>query len=523
MARKQFVPVAVLTLGIVSVGTASAQDARSALQAAAAAMGATNLKTIQYSGTGWTAAVGQNFALTDDWPRFEVPTYTKAIDYEARSSREDYTRRQGNYPPRGGGFTPLQGEPRTTALLSGDFAWNLDGANAVPQRGRYLEGIPIVEMRQLDIALTPHGFIKAALAGTPTAIALTLAGPSNDGLTGDGRKATIVSVMVLGKYRVNGTINDQNLVELVTTWIPNPFYGDMLYEFRYTDYRDFGGIKFPGLVHVHQGDPVLNPAHNSMEIKVASVQANASVPPIAVPDVVRNAKAAPVRAEAEKLAEGVWLVGGGSHNSVAVEFRDFVAVVEAPLREERSLAVIDAVNKLVPNKPIRYVVNTHHHFDHSSGLRTYLAQGTTIVTHQGNRDYYRDILFSPAPRTLQPDRLATFSPMFTVSRRPAPIEAVNTKYVLSDGVRTMDIYPVQGSAHAPTMVFAYLPKEKILVNADMYSPPAPGAQPPAPSPSMRTLNQNIHRLKLDVAQHVPIHGRVGTNDEFVKIVGSRTE
>jgi glyoxylase-like metal-dependent hydrolase (beta-lactamase superfamily II) len=331
---------------------------------------------------------------------------------------------------------------------------------------------------------------------------------------------------------VNGTINDQNLVELVTTWIPNPVYGDMLYEYRYTEYKDFGGVKFPALVHVHLGDPVLNPAHNIYEIKVASVSANANSPAIVPPDAVRQAAMPPVRVESQKLAEGVWLLGGGSHNSMAVEFRDFVTVVEAPQSEARSVPVIDEVNRLIPGKPIRYVVNTHHHFDHAGGLRTYLAQGTTVVTHESNRDYYLQILFHPGGWTLEPDRLSTYYPMFMISRRPAPIETVNQKNVLSDGTRNLDIYHVQDMAyalenpsyrqgnHAEDMLMVYLPKEKILVNADLYSPPAAGQAPPsAPSPGMLTLYENIRQLKLDVARHVPIHGRVGTEEEFLKMVG----
>jgi glyoxylase-like metal-dependent hydrolase (beta-lactamase superfamily II) len=252
---------------------------------------------------------------------------------------------------------------------------------------------------------------------------------------------------------------------------------------------------------------------------VSNVQANVTVPALAAPDAVRAAMP-PVRVESQKLADGVWFLGGGSHNSMAVEFRDFVAVVEAPLNEERSLAVIGEVHRLIPNKPIRYVVNTHHHFDHSGGLRTFVAEGATIVTHQANRDFYEKVLFSPAPRTLQPDRLFTLNPDVV---RDAVFETLSQKYVLSDGTRTMDVYPVQGLAHAATMLIAYLPKEKILVNGDLYSPPAQGAQPPStPTPSMVTLNQNIQRLRLDVAQHVPIHGRPGTMDEFVKIVGGRT-
>src|SRR5262249_37730397 len=124
---------------------------------------------------------------------------------------------------------------------------------------------------------------------------------------------------------------------------------------------------------------------------------------------------------------------------------------------------------LIPNKPIRYVVNTHHHFDHSGGLRTYLAQGATVVTHQANREYYEHVLFNPAPRTLQPDRFSTYYPYFVGGRRPLPIETVNQKYVLSDGVRVLDLYPVQGLNHAATMLIAYFPKEKILVNADLYA------------------------------------------------------
>jgi hypothetical protein len=251
---------------------------------------------------------------------------------------------------------------------------------------------------------------------------------------------------------------------------------------------------------------------------------------------VRMATLAPVKVESQKLADGAWLVGGGTHNSVLVEFNDFVAVVEAPQNEARSLAVIAEVNRLVPNKPIRYLVNTHHHMDHAGGLRTYLSQGSTIVTHESNKQYYLDVMFYPAPRELDPDRLAKFSPMYMISRRPAPIDTVGGdtrgegKYVVTDGSRLMEIFHVQDMAyelgdpsysqgnHSADMLMAYLPKEKILINADLYSPPDPGAAPPAPNAAMRTLYQNILKLKLDVDKHVPIHGHVGTNDEFVKIV-----
>jgi hypothetical protein len=213
------------------------------LQAAASAMGTASVKTIQYSGTGWNAAVGQSFGPAEDWPQFEVTRYTRAIDYDAKFSREELTRRQGNNPPRGGGGTPLQGEQQQAAIVSGNYAWNMDGQNAVPQAGQYLAGIPVAEFRQLDILLTPHGFLKAALAANATAISLTF--PGSPGAITQNGKATVVSFTAMGKYRVNGTFNDQNLLELVQTWIPNPVYGDMLYELRYTNYKDFGGVKHP--------------------------------------------------------------------------------------------------------------------------------------------------------------------------------------------------------------------------------------------------------------------------------------
>ena len=537
MTRKVAIFLAFLDL---IIGTASAQtvkDVRSVLEASLKAMGGTNLKTIQYSASGWSSRIGQTYGLAEDWPHYEVTDYRRAIDYDAKWSREDYTRRQGRYPLLG---RPPIAEEHVTSILSGGYAWDMRGDQPVPLTSLYLDGVSYVELRQLELAVTPHGFLKAALAAEdPTAIRLPIVGASDAGLSQNGRYVTIVS-FTIGKYRINGTINDKNLVELTDTWFPNPVYGDMDYEMRYTKYKNFDGVQFPTLLHVHQGDPRLNPAHNYYEYNVTDVKANLAVTKIPVPDVVRTATAAPVKVESQKLADGIWLLAGGTHNSVIVEFKDFVAVVEAPQNEARSLAAIEETNRLLPDKPIRYVVNTHHHFDHAGGLRTYLSQGTTVITHESNKQYYLDIMFYPAPRELQPDRMARYNPMYMISRRPAPIETVASfaggpgggagKYVVTDGERILEIFHVQDMAyeledqsyaqgnHSADMLMAYLPKEKILINADLYSPTVEGL-PPAPTAGMRTLYQNVLKQKLDVARHVPIHGRVGTNDEFLKIVG----
>jgi glyoxylase-like metal-dependent hydrolase (beta-lactamase superfamily II) len=501
MAKKLSVLV---VSGTLFVGAAAAQDARTVLRAASEAMGdASRLESIQYSGTGWMAAFGQSYSPDEDWPRFEITAYTRTIDYDVPSSREELTRRQGNNPPRGGGGTPLQGDQRQVLLTSGRYAWNMNAEVAAPQPAA-------VDVRQIDIWMSPHGFLKAALeADDATAVSLNL----------EGRDMTMVSFTAMDKFRVNGTINEDNRVERVQTWIANPVLGDTIYDHRFTEYRDFDGVMFPTVLHTHQGDPRVNEGHNLMEIRVTNVQPNVDAPALSVPDNVREATVPPVTVESSQLANGVWRIAGGSHHSVAVEFRDFVTVVEAPQNEARSLAVIAEVRRLIPNKPIRYVVNTHHHFDHSGGLRTYVAQSATVVTHQGNRDFYSEVAFHPGTRTMEPDLLSSRMPWFGGNRVPT-FETVATKYTISDGTRTLDLYPVQGLDHAAGMLVAYLPTERILINADLYSPPAPGAQAPAVNASMRTLAANVSRLNLNVDRHVGIHGAVASHQDFLALVGN---
>ena len=173
--------------------------------------------------------------LAEDWPKYEVAGYTRAIDYDAKWSREDYTRRQGNYPRLGNLPMP---ETKVTSIVSGNYAWDMQGDKPVPFTSLYLFGVPYADLRQLELALTPHGFLKAALAAKDaTAIRMPLNGASDFGLSAFGRMVTIVT-FTMGKYKINGTINDQNLVELTDAWFPNPVYGDMDYEFRYTRYKE---------------------------------------------------------------------------------------------------------------------------------------------------------------------------------------------------------------------------------------------------------------------------------------------
>ena len=117
-----------VVFGALFAGSAAAQDARSVLAAAADKLGARNVRSIEYTGSGWVAAVGQSATPDDDWPRFEVINYTRTLDFQNRSSLEEYVRRQGNYPAQGGGGTPLAGEQPQRFFTSGNYSWNLNGA-----------------------------------------------------------------------------------------------------------------------------------------------------------------------------------------------------------------------------------------------------------------------------------------------------------------------------------------------------------------------------------------------------------
>jgi hypothetical protein len=224
----------------------------------------------------------------------------------------------------------------------------------------------------------------------------------------------------MGKFRIQGSLSPQNEVVRIQTFVPSPFLGDMVEEKTYGGYKDFGGVKFPTNFHNHTNwDHELRPqgffgvpdgGHNSFGITISNVQPNMCGEAVTVPAAAQNAAIPPVRVESQKLAEGVFYLTGGSHHSVAVEFSDFVTVVEAPLDEARSLAVIAEVKKLIPNKRIKYVVNTHHHFDHSGGLRTYVHEGAIPIAHRDIVPYYYYAVMDLSPRTLEPDRLSLYPP-----------------------------------------------------------------------------------------------------------------
>ena len=459
---------------------ATAQDARTVVDGLGRTLGAASVKSLQYSGSGYVYGFGQSYQPGGPWVKFNLKSYTLLTDYEREASREENVRTYLD-PPERGGTAVFIGELRQVAFLSGDVAWN-EGPGGAPAPAP-----AAVEARQLQLVISPHGFVKAAMATSPTVSSRTL----------DGKRLTVVSFTWNGKYKVNGYVNGQNLLEKVETWMPDPLLGDMLVENSFSDYRDFSGVKFPGKIVQKQGGfPVL-------DLTVSSVQPNAPAS-LDVPEAARRPVPPVGQIDTVKVADGVWLlVATVGPNSMAVEFRDYVAVVEAPFSEERSLAVIAEVKKLVPNKPLRYLINTHHHFDHSSGIRTYVAEGATIITHRINTAFYNRVF--RLPHSLTPDRLS-------MNPRPARFETLTDKYVLTDGNRSLELHLLEGNPHNPGLLLVYLPKERLLHQADAFTAPPPGAALP-PSVNMvnaRNLNlmANIDRLRLQVDQITAAHGRV---------------
>jgi glyoxylase-like metal-dependent hydrolase (beta-lactamase superfamily II) len=507
-------------------------DPEPVLRAASKAIGTDKLRCVTIAGTGYTGAVGQQreSGWNVDWPRGEpLINYTRQMNWEAKTSKEEFDRKPGlnpaswKYGPGWKGGMPLQRHSRQMFAVNGRHGWHIDGPNGKPLAAPPEDA----ERWQLDLWMNPHGFLKAARepGANPKAVWRWELGESGrDGHTTMPEKVTIVSITVLGRYRVDATINKAHLLQRIHTWIPDPVLGDMNYEHEFTDasYVDIGnGVKFPTGWHHHDGwddnfgAQSITAGHNGFGGEFKNITANACPDELSVPESVLRATF-PVRVETHKLGAGVYLLGGASHNSVAVEFKDHVAVVEAPVDERRSLAVIEEIVKLIPNKPIRFLVNTHQHFDHIGGIRTYMHIGATIITHWKNFDFYNRDVLNYAPRTLNPDMLSLWPP--TELAEGYQYETIRENYILSDGSRSMHISYVQPLAHAEGMLMAYLPNEKIVIEADLYDPSAENMTPTAAN---RAFYTHVQRLRLDVATIAPIHGRPVPWSDFVKIVERR--
>jgi len=451
---------------------ALAQDARTAIANASKAIGADGVNAVTMFGAAANYNLGQNNNSQGPWPRTNLNDYRRTIDLNQpamRASAQTY----GSPPP---GTPPVAGT--FNQVIGPNAPW----------------------AQQLEIWVTPWGFLKGAAANNATVANQTV----------NGRRLTVISwnapVRSPGgqPYRVVGYVNPQtNLIERVDTWVENPVFGDLQVENHYRFWRDgANGFRFPSEIEQRRaGWPTFDAQILGALANPVDLQA-LMAPPAPQPGRGGGPPAgggAPpaVTASSEKLAEGVYRIHGG-YNALAVEFADHIVLYEAgPQNEARAAANIAEVKRVIPNKPIRYGITSHHHFDHTSGLAAAVAEGITIVTHENNKAFFERAL--SAPRTLAPDAISR-------SGKKPVIEGMRDRRVFQDATRTLEILEIKGLPHVDGLLIAYLPKEKVIAFADMYNA-GPAGAPPSTFFHLATqiMIDNLRRMNVDYERVVSVH------------------
>jgi glyoxylase-like metal-dependent hydrolase (beta-lactamase superfamily II) len=460
-------------------GNAMAQDASAVIASAQKALG--DVKSITYSGAAKDVAFQQCGANAADMncrgthePMRPISNYVRVIDLTVPASRQTGAT---NNPAGGGATIPMPGtffQQVTPQQADVSQPW----ANS------------------LELYITPWGFLKGAAANNAMA----------SRHKADGKTYTVLTWSPAVKapsgknYVINGYVNEQSIVDRVETWLGDNIMGDMHILATYTGWKDFGGVMAPSkIVQTRGGWPFF-------EVEVTAAKANpadvATLAPSPAPAGGRGGAgggpagggAPALTVTSEKLGDGVYRLttGPGSYDSVIVEFKDYVMMLEAGQSEARGLAYIAETKKLIPNKPIRYVVNTHPHSDHTGGLPALVAEGATIITQKNNEAFLSKALSTP--RTLLNDTLAK-------NPKKAKIEAVSEKKVYSDGTHTVELYHVSPVPHSNGLMIAFLPKERVLFQAD-FTLPAPG-QPP--NDHVKALFPILEKLNLNFDRYIPVH------------------
>jgi glyoxylase-like metal-dependent hydrolase (beta-lactamase superfamily II) len=475
----------------------AAQDAKTVIANAQKALG--DPKSITYSGSAKDVAFqqcGANAASqicqgTHD-PMRPIGNYVRVIDLAAPATRQT-------------GSTNNIGAGGSTTITPGTFFQQVTAQQA---------NVSQPWNNALDFYLTPWGFLKGAAENNATV----------SRRKSDGKDYTVLTWSPTVKapsgknYVVNGYVNDKNLIDRVETWLGENIMGDMQIVATYSGWKDFGGAMAPSkIVQTRGGWPFF-------EVDVASAKANppdvATLAPAPAPAGGRGGPGgggppAPpaLTVTTEKLGDGLYRLttGPGSYDSLIVEFKDYVMMLEAGQSEARALAYVAETKKLVPNKPIRYVMNTHPHSDHTGGLPVLVAEGATIITQKNNEAFLEKALNTP--RTLLNDTLAK-------NPKKAKIEAVTEKKVYSDGTRTVEMYHVYPAPHSNGLMIAYLPKEKVLFQGD-FSLPGEAGQPA--NDHVMALAPVLKKLNLDFERYINVHTSPApqTKAEFWKAVEAR--
>ncbi|HLG55429.1 MAG TPA: MBL fold metallo-hydrolase [Vicinamibacterales bacterium] len=468
MVRKILVTALFMALVLTS---ARAQDAKSVLGNASKTLGADGLSSITFSGSASNINFGQSKSINGPYTLNPITNYTRAIDLNASASRAT-----GQTAPAQPGGNPGAFNQNITAAQT---AWT----------------------QQLEIALTPWGFLKGAAANNATVRTQKMNGKTYNVVS----YATSQKSPAGSSYPVTAYINEQNEIERVETRLDHPILGDLPVENLYSAYLAFGALKVPTRITQRRaGFPVFdatitaasaNPANITELLTPPPAAARAGGPGGAAPAGGRAGGPPPAPVvETQKLADGLFRITGG-YVAIAADMGDHIVVLEGGQNEARGLAVIAAAKAAISGKPIRFVVNTHPHFDHGSGLAPFVAEGATILTHDNNEAFLEKALNNP--RTLVGDTLSK-------SPRKAKVEGVGDRKVLKGGSNLIELHHVKGLEHSDGMLVAYLPNQKILFTAD-FNMPAPNAPPGPVNPSFITLQQNVDRLKLDYNGFIPVH------------------
>jgi len=312
----------------------------------------------------------------------------------------------------------------------------------------------------------------------------------------------------------------------------DPVYGDTLNEIAFSDWTERGGIRLPDAQSTFLNGKKIR------EERIRTLINNARIDDsvVTIPEDVRSQSEIgerivsqwPLRrivmgvtyadfgreqkVDFEEVAPGIHHIRGGSHHSMVVEMKDHLVVVEAPLFDERSVAVIKALEEKFPGKPVKYLATTHFHIDHTGGLRAYAARGATLLVHESIVPFVKEIL--ERPHTVRPDSLTKGSLMGTV-------EGVQDTKVLTDGERIVELRSIEND-HAKGMLVAYIPNEKIVFVSDLYSPPGP-----VPNPSVifernraTAFYNAVTKAGLAIDTIVGGHGVIGSFRDFEKAVKS---
>jgi len=279
---------------------------------------------------------------------------------------------------------------------------------------------------------------------------------------------------------------------------PSTTLGDITTTTYFTGYLPFGDLELPvGLTAVMDWRDTTSMMFNvdSYRVDVADLPEFPASPP--------PAAAAERRAEATRVADKVWDVRIGGNGGAVIEFADHLVMFEAYNNEADTFARLDVADALVPGKKVTHVIVTHHHFDHSGGVRAAVARGLTIIARRGNEGIFREMVARPAPNF--PDALA---------RNPQPLKfvPVDEQLSLDDGTMRVDVYRVVGHLHMAEAVFAYVPGPRIFLEGDFTTYDWDwnwwgGA-----------YLDNVERYGLNPATNIPVHGIVTPFDETIATI-----